>query len=85
MCPSCVCVCVLTNLWQVCRRRLAFSALQSIFNPVAPLPDGPAIYGNDWVHMGRGGCGGERRMDQCRGEAEGKESERESERETWTS
>lgn len=45
------------SLWQVSWRRLAFSELQSIFNRVAPLPDGPAIYGpergqagNDWVH-----------------------------------
>ena len=33
------------SLWQVSWRSLAFLELQSIFNPVAPLPDGPAIYG----------------------------------------
>lgn len=46
-----------TSICQVRWRSLAFLELQSIFNPVAPLPDGPAIYGpesgqagNDWVH-----------------------------------
>lgn len=44
------------SLWQVSWRCLAFLEPQSIFNRVAPLPDGPAIYGlergqagNDWV------------------------------------
>lgn len=49
--PCCI------SLWQVSWRRLVFLEPQSIFNRVAPLPDGPAIYGpergqagNDWMH-----------------------------------
>lgn len=43
--PWCVPVSLPLSLRQVCQSRLAFLELQSIFNRVAPRPDGPAMYG----------------------------------------
>lgn len=40
-------LCVSGPSGRLARRHLAFLELGSIFNRVAPLPDGPAIYGPD--------------------------------------
>lgn len=60
------------SLWQVCLSRLAFLELQSIFNCVAPRPDGPAIYGPErgqgwkWPGApGRRNVSDDRMMDEC--------------------
>lgn len=70
--PWCVPVSLPLSLWQVCHSRLAFLELQSIFNCVAPLPDGPAIYGPErgqgWKWPGARGwrnVSDDRMMDEC--------------------
>lgn len=62
----------LFSLWQVSQSHLAFLELQSIFNRVAPLPDGPAIYGPEcgqgWKWPGARGwrnVSDDRMMDEC--------------------
>lgn len=52
MCPLLCALDPLFSLWQVSWQSLAFSELQSIFNPVAPLPDEPAIYGPELGQAG---------------------------------
>lgn len=70
--PWCVPVSLPLSLWQVSQSRLAFLELQSIFNRVAPLPDGPAIYGPErgqgWKWPGARGwrnVSDDRMMDEC--------------------
>lgn len=70
--PWCVPVSLPLSLWQVRQSRLAFLELQSIFNCVAPLPDGPAIYGPErgqgWKWPGARGwrnVSDDRMIDEC--------------------
>lgn len=70
--PWCVPVSLPLSLWQVSQSRLAFLELRSIFNRVAPLPDGPAIYGPErgqgWKWPGARGwrnVSDDRMMDEC--------------------
>lgn len=60
----------------------ASGILQSIFNPVGPLPDGPAMYGPELGVWGWRQSSDDRMMDECWSKMEGCHYE-EVQRETW--